>query len=251
MPINDILSRALDASNAASSVKAIEEVRVQFLGKSGELTGQLKTLGALSPDERKLLVHYSVSYMPIQLATVAAAGGAMSVLRRPSVPWTMPGLMTFGVAGAGAGKTKTLVYRILRLIRQGVAPSEIMAITFTNKAAKEMRERVGHLLGKDPAAGPWVRDGLPFVSTFHALGVYLIREEYAAVGVPKRSGVPVAAFKQALASTPAPAALSAPTPGSSDTSKSSTLNSFPSLSFSCMTSDTKRLKVWTCLIFTR
>ncbi len=93
------------------------------------------------------------------------------------------------LAGAGAGKTKTLVYRILKLIRQGVAPSEIMAITFTNKAAKEMRERVGHLLGKDPAAGPWVRDGLPFVSTFHALGVYLIREEYAAIGVPKRFSI--------------------------------------------------------------
>jgi DNA helicase-2/ATP-dependent DNA helicase PcrA len=107
------------------------------------------------------------------------------------------------LAGAGAGKTKTLTYRILRLIRQGVAPSEILAITFTNKAAKEMRERVAHLLGKDPAAGPWVRDGLPFVSTFHALGVFLIREEYAAVGVPKRFAIhdraeSKAAVKQAM-----------------------------------------------------
>lgn len=93
------------------------------------------------------------------------------------------------LAGAGAGKTKTLTYRILRLIREGVAPSEILAITFTNKAAKEMRERVSHLLGKDPAAGPWVREGLPFVSTFHSLGVYMIREEYAAVGVPKRFAI--------------------------------------------------------------
>lgn len=93
------------------------------------------------------------------------------------------------LAGAGAGKTKTLTYRILRLIREGVSPSEILAITFTNKAAKEMRERVSHLLGKDPAAGPWVREGLPFVSTFHSLGVFLIREEYAAAGVPKRFAI--------------------------------------------------------------
>jgi DNA helicase-2/ATP-dependent DNA helicase PcrA len=107
------------------------------------------------------------------------------------------------LAGAGAGKTKTLTYRILRLIREGVAPSEILAITFTNKAAKEMKERVAKLLGKDPAAGPWVRDGLPFVSTFHSLGVYLIREEYAAVGVPKRFAIhdraeSKAAVKQAM-----------------------------------------------------
>jgi DNA helicase-2/ATP-dependent DNA helicase PcrA len=97
------------------------------------------------------------------------------------------------LAGAGAGKTKTLTYRILRLIREGVSPSEVLAITFTNKAAKEMRERVGHLLGHDPAALPatnfGLRRDLPFVSTFHALGVYLIREEYAAVGVPKRFSI--------------------------------------------------------------
>ena len=53
------------------------------------------------------------------------------------------------VAGAGTGKTKTLTHRIYHLIHQGVHPRSILAITFTNKAAKEMRERVMHMLDSD------------------------------------------------------------------------------------------------------
>ncbi|HEY4507670.1 MAG TPA: UvrD-helicase domain-containing protein [Candidatus Paceibacterota bacterium] len=90
------------------------------------------------------------------------------------------------LAGAGAGKTKTLTYRILHLIRKGVSPRAILAITFTNKAAREMRDRVHALLSADPAGSLAARDGLPFVSTFHSLGVHLIREEFAAAGVSKR-----------------------------------------------------------------
>ena len=52
------------------------------------------------------------------------------------------------IAGAGTGKTSTLTHRILHLVKEGVAPSEILAITFTNKAAKEMQERVDALLEK-------------------------------------------------------------------------------------------------------
>ncbi|MBP6905030.1 MAG: UvrD-helicase domain-containing protein [Candidatus Pacebacteria bacterium] len=72
------------------------------------------------------------------------------------------------VAGAGAGKTKTIVHRMGHLITSGVAPSSILAVTFTNKAAKEMRERTLSLIETGQSA--------PFVSTFHSLGVFLLRK---------------------------------------------------------------------------
>lgn len=85
------------------------------------------------------------------------------------------------IAGAGTGKTRTITERIVQLIRTGVAPDEILAITFTNKAAKEMRERVLNLLSKDTSINRPVNalaTGMtrPFMSTFHSLGVSLLRE---------------------------------------------------------------------------
>src|SRR6185437_9231031 len=81
------------------------------------------------------------------------------------------------IAGAGAGKTGVLTHRILNLIKKGVAPHQILAITFTNKAAKEMRDRVGNLLSADKTLNvPISFNERPFVSTFHALGVHIIRE---------------------------------------------------------------------------
>ena len=75
------------------------------------------------------------------------------------------------VAGAGAGKTKTITHRILNLIKSGVKPSEILAITFTNNAAKEIRERVFHLIAEDKTLNvPISFNERPFMSTFHALG---------------------------------------------------------------------------------
>lgn len=81
------------------------------------------------------------------------------------------------VAGAGTGKTKTLTHRIMHLIHGGVAPQNILAITFTNKAAAEMRERVSEMLGSD--------DVLPTLSTFHSLGVRILREHHTKIGVNK------------------------------------------------------------------
>ncbi len=88
------------------------------------------------------------------------------------------------VAGAGAGKTKTLVHRIGNLIAHGNAPQSILAVTFTNKAAKEMRERVTHLTNEIPNT---VREGnTPFVATFHSLGVFLLRKFGAFNATTKR-----------------------------------------------------------------
>ena len=88
------------------------------------------------------------------------------------------------VAGAGAGKTKTITHRIVNLIKEGVSPDRILAVTFTNKAAKEMRERVVAEIKKN-SNGVGEQDSLPFVSTFHSLGVYIIKENARILGLTK------------------------------------------------------------------
>lgn len=88
------------------------------------------------------------------------------------------------VAGAGAGKTKTVVHRIAHIVEGGVAPSKILAVTFTNKAAKEMRERTIALLEGNTIS--FDRRNVPFVSTFHSLGVFLLRRFGAYDGKVKR-----------------------------------------------------------------
>ena len=79
------------------------------------------------------------------------------------------------LAGAGSGKTRVITHKIGRLIQAGLEPRRIAAITFTNKAAAEMRERAKGLIGK---AAKEVR-----ICTFHALGVHLLREDGEAVGL--------------------------------------------------------------------
>ena len=81
------------------------------------------------------------------------------------------------VAGAGSGKTRVLTHRIAHLIHTGVHPSQILAITFTNKAAREMRNRVADLVG------PVVRS--MWVSTFHSACVRILRVHAERVGLPK------------------------------------------------------------------
>ncbi len=90
------------------------------------------------------------------------------------------------LAGAGAGKTKTITHRILNLIQKGSNPANILAITFTNKAAKEMRERVDKLLLEDTTINrPISIQERPFISTFHALGVHIIKEQCVKLGIPR------------------------------------------------------------------
>ena len=89
------------------------------------------------------------------------------------------------IAGAGAGKTKTITTRIVNLISSNVLPENILAITFTNKAAKEMKERVQHMLEEDPALTEIIRYKKPFISTFHSLGVYILKNFGHTIGLNK------------------------------------------------------------------
>ena len=86
------------------------------------------------------------------------------------------------LAGAGSGKTKTLTHRIAYLIATGMAsPYNILAVTFTNKAAGEMRQRVARLLG-DQAEN---RGFMPYVGTFHGICVRLLRQDGEYLGIPR------------------------------------------------------------------
>ena len=87
------------------------------------------------------------------------------------------------LAGAGSGKTRVITHRIVHLIHQGTAPHNILAVTFTNKAAKEMRERVEALTKKYLPSDRAVIDSVPVVTTFHSLGVRLLREFHETLGL--------------------------------------------------------------------
>jgi DNA helicase-2/ATP-dependent DNA helicase PcrA len=88
------------------------------------------------------------------------------------------------LAGAGTGKTRVITYRIAELIRRGIVQDRILAVTFTNKAAREMRERALHLLGKRPRG---VKP--PEISTFHALCVRVLRRHADRLGYPKEFAI--------------------------------------------------------------
>ena len=79
------------------------------------------------------------------------------------------------LAGAGSGKTRVITHRVGYLISKGISPSHILAVSFTNKAATEMVERVAHLIGKEVAAKV-------HMSTFHSLGHEILRRDISALG---------------------------------------------------------------------
>jgi DNA helicase-2/ATP-dependent DNA helicase PcrA len=94
------------------------------------------------------------------------------------------------LAGAGSGKTRVIAHRVAWLLWNGVEPRAVLAVTFTNKAAGEMKERVAALAG-EPGRGV-------FVSTFHSFGLSLLQEEHRAAGLPKRFSICDASDQVAL-----------------------------------------------------
>lgn len=82
------------------------------------------------------------------------------------------------IAGAGSGKTRVLTYRIAYLIQHGVDPFNILSLTFTNKAAKEMKERIGKVVGSSEARNLWM-------GTFHSVFARILRVEAEKIGYPQ------------------------------------------------------------------
>src|SRR3990170_8040282 len=109
--------------------------------------------------------------------------------QREAVEYRGPALLI--VAGAGSGKTRVLTHRIAGLLESREAwPSQILAITFTNKAAAEMRERVQHLVGGQ-AEGMWI-------STFHSACVRILRREAESFGYSRNFTIYDSADSRAL-----------------------------------------------------
>ena len=105
------------------------------------------------------------SLNPAQLEAVHHLGGPCLVL-----------------AGAGSGKTRVITHKIARLLQAGYEPGQIAAITFTNKAAAEMRERAKQLVGPRAAKNL-------VISTFHSLGVRILRSEFERVGLKQQFSI--------------------------------------------------------------
>ncbi|HVY68626.1 MAG TPA: UvrD-helicase domain-containing protein, partial [Verrucomicrobiae bacterium] len=86
------------------------------------------------------------------------------------------------LAGAGTGKTRVITHRIAYLIHKGASPGSVLGVTFTNKAAREMQERVGQLIGKAKRASEGEKPERPTICTFHSLCVRILRQHIEKLG---------------------------------------------------------------------
>jgi len=117
-----------------------------------------------APVSPSINIDYASELNEQQLAAVTASPGPLLV-----------------IAGAGSGKTRTLTYRVAYLLENGIDPRNILLLTFTNKAAREMLDRVTNLLSVD-ASGLWG-------GTFHSIGNRMLRRHGSALGYS--SGFPI------------------------------------------------------------
>jgi len=126
---------------------------------------QLKPASAVAPSYR---IDYAAALNEEQLAVVEA----------PAAP-------TLVIAGAGSGKTRTLVYRLARMLENGIPPEQILLLTFTNRAAKEMLKRAGQLVSAIPGMDTRRITG----GTFHHVGFQILREHAGLLGFDEGFGV--------------------------------------------------------------
>jgi len=98
------------------------------------------------------------------------------------------------IAGAGSGKTRVLTYRIAHLLTRGIRPSNILALTFTNKAAREMKERISSVVGENVAKYLWM-------GTFHSIFARILRAEHETIGYPHNYTIFDAADSKSLIKT--------------------------------------------------
>ena len=101
------------------------------------------------------------------------------IQREAVVNYNGPSLI---IAGAGSWKTRVLTYRIAYMLTQGIAPGSVMALTFTNKAAKEMKERIAQLVSENEARRLWM-------GTFHSVFARILRSEAQATGYPSNFSI--------------------------------------------------------------
>ncbi|WP_240925077.1 ATP-dependent helicase [Maribellus sediminis] len=98
------------------------------------------------------------------------------------------------IAGAGSGKTRVLTYRIAHLLKQGARPSSILSLTFTNKAAREMKERIARVAGENVARYLWM-------GTFHSIFARILRVEHETIGFPSNFTIYDSADSKSLIKT--------------------------------------------------
>jgi superfamily I DNA/RNA helicase len=99
--------------------------------------------------------------------------GSLNTAQRQAVETTDGPLLI--LAGAGTGKTRVITFRVARMVEKGIGPGHILAVTFTNKAAREMRERVNELLGRARKSEDGSKPARPTICTFHSLCVRILR----------------------------------------------------------------------------